>query len=65
MTLSESAKEVPKEVSYFIETTKSFVTQGFMQSEFVMTEVMPYALVPGKPPVCMEIDPNGQINIYA
>jgi hypothetical protein len=53
------------EVLYLIETTKSFATLGFMQSEFVMTELMPYALVPGKPPVCRTIDPNDQININA
>lgn len=65
MTNSESENQIPKEVFYLIETTKSFAALGFMQSEFVMTEVMPYALVPGKPPVCRTIDPNDQINIYA
>ncbi len=60
-----SSKQMPDELRYLIETSKSFATLGFMQSEYVMTEVMPYALVPGKPPVCRTIDVNDQININA
>ena len=49
----------------FIEISKSYAIVGFMRSEYVMTEVMPYSLVPGKPPVCRTIDTNEKINIYA
>lgn len=58
-------KEVPDEVIRFIQISKSYAVLGFMRSEFIMTEVMPYTLVPGKPPVCRTLDPNGKINIYA
>ena len=60
-----SSEQMSEELRYLIETTKSFAALGFMQSEYVMTEVMPYALVPGKPPACRTIDANDQININA
>ena len=60
-----SAEETPEDVKYFIEVSKSFAILGFMKSEYMMTEVMPYSLVPGKPPVCRTIVPNEQININA
>jgi len=65
MMVENPVKEIPQEVIHFIEISKSYAILGFMRSEYVMTEVMPYSLVPGKPPVCRTIDPNEKINIYA
>lgn len=63
--VENSVNEIPEEVIRFVEISKSYAVMGFMRSEYIMTEVMPYSLVPGKPPVCRTIDPNGKINIYA
>lgn len=65
MLIENPVREIPEEVIRFIEISKSYAVLGFMRSEYIMTEVMPYSLVPGKPPVCRTIDPNGKINIYA
>lgn len=65
MLVENPVKDVPEEVVRFIEISKSYAVLGFMRSEYLMTEVMPYSLVPGKPPVCRKINPNGKINIYA
>jgi hypothetical protein len=65
MMVQNPVIEIPEEVIRFIEISKSYTVLGFMRSEYIMTEVMPYSLVPGKPPVCRTIDPNGKINIYA
>ena len=65
MMVENPVNEIPQEVIRFIEISKSYAILGFMRSEYVMTEVMPYSLVPGKPPVCRTIDTNEKINIYA
>lgn len=65
MMVENPVKEIPEEVIRFIKISKSFTVLGFMRSEYIMTEVMPYSLVPGKPPVCRILDPNEKINIYA
>ena len=54
-----------KDVLGFIEISKSFAVLGFMRSEYLMTEVMPYTLVPAKYPECRSLDPNEKVNIYA
>lgn len=53
------------DVTNFVEITKWFAIQGYTQSRYVMTEVMPYALIPGKFPQCRTIEPNEKININA
>jgi hypothetical protein len=65
MTNENSNKELLQDVVRFIEISKSYAILGFMRSEYIMTEVMPYSLVPGKYPSCRNVDPNGKINIYA
>ena len=65
MADEKSNEELPEEVIRFIEISKSYAVLGFMRSEYLMTEVMPYSLVPGKYPACRTVDPNGKINIYA
>jgi hypothetical protein len=52
------------EISGFITTTRNLVRQGYMQSKYIMTEIMPYPLVPGSYGNCKEINPEKRINIY-
>jgi len=52
-----------KEVTFFVKKAKEFSILGFMQSEYIMTEVMPYPLIPGKNPACQTIDPQQRINV--
>lgn len=37
-----------KAISYFLNTTKRFTIQGYMASEYIQTEIMPYSLIPGE-----------------
>jgi hypothetical protein len=37
-----------EELQYFLNTTKRFTLQGYVNSEYFMTEVMPYELIPKK-----------------
>ena len=48
-----------------IEIAKAFTILGFNKSEYIMTEVMPYTLIPGKNPTCRNLDPNEKINANA
>lgn len=52
------------QIKYFVQTTKDLTIQGFMTSEYVMTEKMPYKLVPGKFVGKLKIDQNEKVNIY-
>ena len=51
-------------VRFFLSVVKNITIQGFMQSEYIMTEVMPYKLVPGPMPGCIDNEPGKKINIY-
>ncbi|MBX2840856.1 MAG: gluconate 2-dehydrogenase subunit 3 family protein [Flammeovirgaceae bacterium] len=53
-----------EDIKSFINTTKGITQWGFMQSEYIMTEIMPYPLVPGGSQPCETIDPSKRINIY-
>lgn len=35
-------------VSYFLNSTKRLTIQGYMASEYIQTEVIPYSLIPGE-----------------
>ena len=64
----EESKEPPvdnylKYIQQFVNTVKSFTIQGYLQSEYIMREIMPYALVPGKIEYCQTIDPTKRVNI--
>jgi hypothetical protein len=37
-----------KAISFFLNTTKRFTIQGYMASEYIQTEVIPYSLIPGE-----------------
>ena len=50
-------------VGQFLKTLKQLSVFGYMQSEYIMTEVMPYSLVPGKYGTCETIDPEKRINV--
>lgn len=39
--------EKDRAVSYFLNTTKLLTMQGYMTSEYIQTEVIPYSLIPG------------------
>jgi len=36
------------EISYFLNTIKRFTIQGYMASEYIQTEIIPYSLIPGE-----------------
>jgi hypothetical protein len=60
--LSPSDQE-SSDVLNFVEITKSFTILGYMKSEYIMTEVMPYSLVPGSYGTCETIDNSKRINV--
>ena len=35
-------------VAYFLNSTKRFTIQGYMASEYIQTEIIPYSLIPGE-----------------
>jgi hypothetical protein len=35
-------------VGYFLSSTKRFTIQGYMVSEYIQTEIIPYSLIPGE-----------------
>ena len=51
------------ELNYFLETTKRFTLQGYLSTEYFMTEVMPYKMIPGGFQGEKLIDPSVKINI--
>ena len=52
-----------KDIQNFINTSKYYTVWGYMQSEYIMTEIMPYQLVPGSYGSCEIIDKNKRINV--
>ncbi len=44
----ESTDEDEKTILEFLRITKRFTIQGFMMSEYIMTQVKPYSLIPGE-----------------
>ena len=60
--LSPSDQE-SRDVLNFVEITKSCTILGYMKSEYIMTEVMPYSLVPGSYGTCETIDNSKRINV--
>jgi hypothetical protein len=62
----ENASEnISKDLINFVEITKNFAILGYMQSEYIMTEIMPYSLVPGTYGTCESIDNSKRINVNA
>lgn len=57
--LTESNEEAElnhQEVKKFLALTKKFTIQGFMSSQYVMTEIFPYQLIPGPYKSCIATD---------
>lgn len=65
MTIVEVEDESAEmeELKYFLNTTKRFTLQGYLSSEYFMTEVMPYNMIPGGFQGEKLIDPTVKINI--
>lgn len=53
-----------EQIRFCVQTTKSLTIQGYMASEYIMNEVMPYQLVPGPFHGKVPVDTNERINIY-
>lgn len=53
-----------KEVQHFLATTKRFALQGYLNSEYFMTEIQPYELVPARFIGSKRIDSTESINIH-
>ncbi len=60
-------KDLDTEVLYFLNSTKRLAIRGYMISEYIMTNEMPYKLVPGAGTYegCKTIDNTKKININA
>ena len=50
------------ELKYFFNTTKGFTLHGYLTSEYFMTEIMPYKMIPGGFQGEKIIDPTEKIN---
>ena len=61
----EATQNPYRDVATLVEITKAFAILGFNKSEYIMSEVMPYSLVPGKNPECRPLNPNDKINTNA
>lgn len=66
-TLSKfiKGKKENSNIVNFLSTTKKIAISGYMNSEYIMTEQMPYKLVPGAGSyvTCKTINPSEKINI--
>lgn len=52
--IASSMEAADSDVQLFLNITKRYTVQGFLQSEYFMTEVEPYQLVPGHFDGCVE-----------
>jgi len=53
------------ELLYFLHETRSHAAHGYLHSEYIMTEIMPYKLVPVTYDYCAPIPKNQRANIHA
>ncbi len=61
----DAMESVDKDLVNFIKTTKNFTTLGYMNSEYIMTQVMPYSQIPGTYGPCETVDNSKRINVNA
>lgn len=61
----KTSENISNELLSFVEITKKFAILGYLQSEYVMTEVMPYRLIPGIYGPCETIDKTKRVNVNA
>lgn len=52
-----------KDIRGLVRAVKYYTVWGYMQSESIMTEIMPYQLVPGTYGSCETIETNKRVNI--
>lgn len=57
--------DLEEDLQTFLQEVKYFTIQGYMLSEYIMTEVMPFQLVPGSYELCKSIDKTKKINVNA
>ena len=60
---TDGSAKVNDDVRSFFNTTKELTILGYMRSEYIMTEVMPYTLIPGSYGPCETIDNTKRINV--
>lgn len=57
------ATDSDKALNLFVNITKNLTSYGYMQSEYIMKEVMPYTLIPGSYGPCETVDNTKRINV--
>ena len=60
---SDGSGTTNDDVKTFFNSTKGLTIFGYMRSEYIMTQVMPYSLVPTKYGTCETIDNTKRINM--
>lgn len=53
-----------EDINFLVKETKQLTIQGFMVSEYIMTGIMPYELVPGGFKGKVKIQEGEKVNIY-
>jgi hypothetical protein len=53
------------DMSYCLNTVKRYTIQGYLRSKYIMTEIMPYQLIPGSYESCKPIENSKPVNIHA
>ena len=62
---NKAGTEEIRDLKNFIDTSKYYTIWAYKQSEYMMTEIMPYKLVPGSYGLCETIDKTKKINVNA
>jgi len=62
---SKDSDPAQKEILFFVSIVKGLTSYGYMQSEYIMKEVMPYTLIPGSYGPCETVDKSKRINVNA
>lgn len=58
VSLLEAAGKDDEDRQAFLRSYRQLVIQGYMQSEYVMTNLVPYKLIPGKYQGCVPLTPQ-------
>jgi len=61
----KASENINEDLFKFVEITKYLAILGYMQSEYIMTDIMPYSLVPSTYGACESIDNSKRINVNA
>ncbi len=59
----EAKNSSDNDLNFFVSQSKGLTSYGFMQSEYIMKEIMPYSLIPGTYGPCETIDNSKRINV--